>query len=89
MLNTESGFFSTYTFHPFKSVPLPDAATEEFQGDILPVLKCAARGATPLVYLNQKGFVEGTPPKINIDTENEGFGKCISGFKYVYFGYLC
>lgn len=82
-MKTGSCFFSTHVFHPFKSIPLPDPATEEFQGDILPVLKCAARGATPLVYLNQKGFVEGTPPKINIDIKNEGFGKCI------YFGYLC
>ncbi len=44
-LKPKADFFYLYVFHPFKSIPLPDPETEEFQGDILPVLKCAARGA--------------------------------------------
>ena len=55
-------FFNLYVFHPFKSIPLPGPETEEFQGDILPVLKCAARGACIWVYLT-RGVVEGTPPQ--------------------------
>ena len=63
---------------------------EEIQGREVAgnVRKCFLPGS--LMSPPKMMVAMGTPPEIQrTDTKNDGFFKCISGFKLGYFGYLC